>query len=244
MTPMSKCLVTLGRKNFPLTGRNLQQNQGSAATVWGERRKIHTISGTLVTFEQSQASCCMWRWPNWQLAVAPYQHEWYEFSQTSIEQAYFPKSCFPLTRFARSQCQMNVSCRTTQCRVLTITGSLFFWEIACSAVTVRGRRQNSRAYYLDPGTASGCWWGCTSDRKQTWGGKVAEDGTQSKGESSSSFCLPKVYPVVYTPRRAAAPRAEGATLRSKMNMWHIWLFLERGDESRGLAVGRITGVPV
>lgn len=40
-------------------------------------------------------------------------------------------------------------------------------------------------------------------------GKVAEDGTQS---------LPRVYPVVYTPRRAAAPRAEGATLWSKMNM--------------------------
>lgn len=54
--------------------------------------------------------------------------------------------------------------------------------------------------------------------KQNQGGMFAEDGTQSKRDNSSSFCLPKVYPVVYTPRRAAAPRADGALMRSKMNM--------------------------
>lgn len=73
--------------------------------------------------------------------------------------------------------------------------------------------------------------------KQNQGGKVAEDGTQSKRESSSSFCLPKVYPVVYTPRWAAAPRAERVTLWSKMNMWHIWLVSERERGPLRLAAG-------
>lgn len=78
----------------------------------------------------------------------------------------------------------------------------------------------------------------------TRGGKVAEDGTQSKRESSSSFCLPKVYPVVYTPRRAAAPRAERATLWSKMNMWHIWLVSERERGPLRPAVGGSPMCPV
>lgn len=62
------------------------------------------------------------------------------------------------------------------------------------------------------GAAAGGDEGVTE--KQNQGGKVAEDGTRSLPK----LCLPKVYPVVYTPRRAAAPRAEGATLWSKKNM--------------------------
>lgn len=37
-------------------------------------------------------------------------------------------------------------------------------------------------------------------------------------ERVALLSVPKVYPVVYTPRRAAAPRAARATLWSKMNM--------------------------
>lgn len=45
-------------------------------------------------------------------------------------------------------------------------------------------------------------------------GKVAETGNVALFRSPEN-----VYLVVYTPRRAAAPRAEGTTLRSKkMNM--------------------------
>lgn len=104
--------------------------------------------------------------------------------------------------------------KTSQCRVLTITGSLFSGNLPADRKLKI--KKYIRGYYLIPGTAGG--GDIRAMEKQNQGGKVAEDGTQSKRESSSSFCLPKVYPVVYTPRRAAAPRAEGATLWSKMNM--------------------------
>lgn len=69
-------------------------------------------------------------------------------------------------------------------------------------------------------------------------------------DNRSSFCLPEVYPVVYTPRRAAAPRADRASMRSKMNMWHIWLFflfvfLEAGLRASKASSRRITSsVPI
>lgn len=109
---------------------------------------------------------------------------------------------------------------------------LIFWELACWTIQVYKKLKYFTPHLLfDPGTAGDRWWYMSE------GGKVAEGGTQSKRENSSSFCLPKVYPVVYTPRRAAAPRAEGATLWSKMNMWHIWLFSEREWGPLRLAVG-------
>lgn len=109
------------------------------------------------------------------------------------------------------------------------------WELTCWTVQIN---KISRIYCLTQVellTGGGDMWEIES---QNQGRKVAEDGTQIKRESSSSFCLPKVYPVVYTPRRAAAPRAEGATLWSKMNMWHIWLFSKR------VFSRRITHVPI
>lgn len=124
---------------------------------------------------------------------------------------------------------------------------LIFWELTCWTIQVneklKKKKKAGRICYLtrvQPVTGGDIW----AIEKQNQGGKVAEDGTQSKRESSSSFCLPKVYPVVYTPRRAAAPRAEGATLWSKINMWHIWLFSERERGPLKASSRRITHVPI
>lgn len=124
----------------------------------------------------------------------------------------------------------TLCCRTTQCRVLTITGSLFSGNLPAPTTQVKKKKS---FYYLTQVrllTGGGHTWVMENQNR---GGKVAEDGTQSKRESSSSFCLPKVYPVVYTPRRAAAPRAEGATLWSKMKYVTYLAVFQRGFSVRG-----------
>lgn len=94
---------------------------------------------------------------------------------------------------------------------------------------------------FDPGWAGGwreeCWKNKTEERK------VAEDGIQSTRESCSSFCLPKVYPVVYTPRRAAAPRAEGPHCGAKWICDISVCFSERGNDGLEASSRTITHMP-
>lgn len=72
--------------------------------------------------------------------------------------------------------------------------------------------------------------------------EVAEDGTWSKRESNSSFCLPKVYPVVYTPRGPCSKSRESHTVEQKEYV--TYLFSEKKRGSLRLAVGGTSVYPV
>lgn len=141
-----------------------------------------------------------------------------------------------------SQCQINCTLRPHN-EGFDNHRKLIFWALTWQ----KKKKKASHICFLHRGAAGDRrrWFTRETEvrrREGCWGWDP-----ELKERVRSSFCLPKVYPVVYTPRQAAAPRAEGATLRSKMNMWHIWLFFffspERKRGPRRLAAGGNHHVP-